>query len=233
MSSSAWRVSTASNSTHSSAIPDLENTFPYWIAEYEIDLIVVGTCGRRGLQRSLLGSTPELVLQIASCPVLTVGPKVNLSRHFKLAFDKILFPAELGPHSGAGLPYALALASERRARLTLLHVLPEDSCRYRDRSGILRFAMDELQRLLPNEASTFCRPEFAVDAGEAGEQIVRFARSEQPDVIVMGVPPVGESAVQMRASVTYRVISSAACPVLTVRDEIRNDSASRSRGAHA
>jgi hypothetical protein len=46
----------------------------------------------------------------------------------------------------------------------------------------------------------------------------------------MGVPPVGEYAVQMRASVTYRVISSAGCPVLIVRDEIKNDSASRGRG---
>jgi hypothetical protein len=49
----------------------------------------------------------------------------------------------------------------------------------------------------------------------------------------MGVPPVGEYAVQMRASVTYRVISSAGCPVLIVRDEIKNDSASRGRGANA
>jgi nucleotide-binding universal stress UspA family protein len=212
---------------------DVPNAVPQWIAEYGIDLIVVGTCGRSSMQRSLLGSTPELVLQIASCPVLTVGPKVNLSRQFKLAFDRILLPAELGPHSGAGLPYALALAGERSARLTLLHVLPQDSCRYRDRTGILRFVMDELKKLLPDEASTLCKPEFAVDAGEAGEQIVRFARDEQQDVIVMGLPPVAESALQMRAVVTYRVISSAVCPVLTVRDEIRTDLASRSRGTQA
>jgi nucleotide-binding universal stress UspA family protein len=212
---------------------DLENAVPHWIAEYGINLIVVGTHGRRGLQRSLLGSIAELAVHSALCPVLTVGPRVNVPRQFKLAMDRILFPAELGPHSGAGLPYALALASERSARLTLLHVLPEDSLRYRDRSNILRFAMDELKKLLPHEASTLCKPEFAVDAGDAGEQIVRFARDEHPDVIVMGLPPVPESAVQMRASVTYRVISSAACPVLTVRDEIRNDPASRGRGAHA
>ena len=206
--------------THS----ELESAVSHWIAEYDINLIVVGTCGLRGLQRSLLGSTPELALQSALCPVLAVGPKVRLPRQFKLAFDRILFPAELGPHSGAGLPYALALASERSARLTLLHVLPEDSCRYRDRSSILRFAMDELKKLLPDEASTLCKPEFAVDAGDAGEQIVRFARDEQADVIVMGLPPVAESAVQMRASVTYRVISSAVCPVLVIRDGVGTDS---------
>jgi nucleotide-binding universal stress UspA family protein len=197
---------------------ELENAVPQWIAEYGINLIVVGTHGRRGLQRSLLGAIAELAVQSALCPVLTVGPGVNVPRQFKLAIDRILFPLELGPHSGAGLPYALALASERSARLTLLHVLPEDSLRYRDRSSILRYAGDELKKLLPDEASTFCKPEFAVDAGEAGEQIISFARAENPDVIVMGLPPVAASAVQMRSSVTYRVISSAGCPVLTIRD---------------
>jgi nucleotide-binding universal stress UspA family protein len=203
---------------------DFESAVPHWITEYGIDLIVVGTQGRGGLQRSLLGSTAELALQSALCPVLTVGSNINVPRRFKLAFARILFPVGLGPHSGAVLPYALALASERSARLTLLHILPEGSCQYRDRSGIFRFAMDELKKLLPDEASTFCKPEFAVDAGEAGEQIVRFARDEQPDVIVMGLPPVAESVVKMRAGVTYRVISSAVCPVLTIRDEVGIDS---------
>lgn len=191
---------------------------PHWIAEYGIDLIVAGTCGRRGVQGSLLGSTAELAVQSALCPVLTIGPRVNVRRLFKFAFDRILLPAELGPRSGAALPYALALAGERDARLTLLHVLPEDSWQYRDRTGILCFAMNELKKLLPEQASTICRPEFAVDAGEAGEQIVRFARNEQADLIVMGLPPVPESTVQMRAGLTYRVISLATCPVLTIRD---------------
>jgi nucleotide-binding universal stress UspA family protein len=196
---------------------DFQNAVRHWTTMYGIDLIIVGTQGR--LQRSLLGPTAELALQHAFCPVLTIGPNVKVHRPFKLMLDKILFPAELGPQSGLGLPYALALASQWNAQLTLLHVLPEESCRYRDRSSILRFAMDELQKLLPGDANVFCKPEFAVDAGEAGEQIVRFASREQSDVIVMGLPPVFESAAQMRASVTYRVISSAACPVLTIRDK--------------
>jgi nucleotide-binding universal stress UspA family protein len=83
--------------------------------------------------------------------------------------------------------------------------------------------VDELKKLLPDEASTLCNPEFAVDAGDAGEQIVRFARDEQADVIVMGLPAVAESAAQMRASVTYRVISSAVCPVLTIPDRVAVD----------
>jgi nucleotide-binding universal stress UspA family protein len=207
---------------------DFESAVPHWIAEHGIDLIVIGTHGYRGLQRSLLGSTAELAVQSALCPVLTVGPKVTVPRQFKLAFDRVLFPAELGPHSGAGLPYALALASEQNSKLTLLHVLPEDSWQYRDRKGILRFAMDELEKLLPSEARAFCKPEFAVDSGEAGEQIVRFARDEQPDVIVMGLPPI-----QMRAGVTYRVISSAVCPVLAVRNLIATDSFSRTQGTQA
>src|SRR4029077_7866764 len=197
---------------------DFESAVPHWITEYGIDLIVVGTQGRGRLQRSLLGSTAELALQNAFCPVLTVGPNVNVPRQFSLAFDNILFPTDLRPNSEAVLAYALGLASERNARLTLLHVLPEDSWQYRDRRGILRFTIDELQKLLPEATNTLCRPEMAVDSGEAGEQILRFARNEHTDLIVMGMHCVAEPSCEMRTGVSYRVISSAACPVLTTRN---------------
>jgi nucleotide-binding universal stress UspA family protein len=199
---------------------DFESAVPYWIAEYGIDLIVVGTHWRSRLQQSLLGSTAEFAVQSALCPVLTIGPHVDVSRQFELAFDKILFPTDLGPQSGTAVAWALALASQRNARLTLLHVLPEESRQYRDRTGILRFVMDELQKHLPQDAGTLCKPELAVDSGEAAEQILRFARDERSDLIVMGLPRVAKSACQMRTGVTYSVISSAVCPVLTIRDGV-------------
>jgi len=47
------------------------------IAENEVDLLVVGTHGRTGLGKLLLGSVAENILRHAQCPVLTVGPKVS------------------------------------------------------------------------------------------------------------------------------------------------------------
>ncbi|MFB6141052.1 MAG: universal stress protein [Halosimplex sp.] len=43
-----------------------------YVDESDIDLVVMGTHGRRGLERSVLGSTTESVLRRASVPVLAV-----------------------------------------------------------------------------------------------------------------------------------------------------------------
>lgn len=197
---------------------DLEAAVPHWISEHAIDLIVLGTHGRHGIERFLLGSTSEWVVRSAMCPVLTVGPHVDVPRLFRLAIGKILFPCALGGRRSAlALQRALSLAQEQCGQLTLLHVLPAQSRNYQDRTRVLRFTLNELQNLLPPGTSNWCRPELAVDAGEAGERILLHARHERPDLIVMGLPrkPEGESG----GGITYRVISSALCPVLTVPEE--------------
>ena len=78
---------------------DFEVAMSHWISEHGIDLIVVGTHGRNGVQRFLLGSTSEVVLHNATCPVLTIGPHVDAPRIFSLTLDNILFAAELAQWS--------------------------------------------------------------------------------------------------------------------------------------
>jgi nucleotide-binding universal stress UspA family protein len=195
---------------------DFEVAVSHWIAERGIDLVVIGTHGRKAAQRFLLGSTSEAVLANALCPVLTVGPQVRVPRLFNLTLEKILFAASLGKRCSQALAYALSLARERCAHLTLLHVLPGESRNYRDRARVLRFTIDELQKLLPAEALGWCRPELAVDAGAIDERIVLHAQTEQPDLIVMGLPRDSDFSANSNTGVNYRVISAAPCPVLSV-----------------
>ena len=195
---------------------DFEVAMSHWISEHGIDLIVVGTHGRSVVQRFLLGSTSEVVLRNATCPVLTIGPHVKARRIFSLTLDKILFAAELAARSNPAIEYALALAAERHAQLTLLHVLPEDSRNYPDRTRVLRFAMDEMQRLLPDNASSSCKTELAVDAGDPAERIVQHARDEKADLIVMGLAGNSDFTVKGSSGVTCRVTGAAPCPVLAV-----------------
>jgi len=193
----------------------LEVAIPHWVAEYGIDLIIMGTHGRRGIQKFLLGSTSDWVVRNALCPVLTVGPHLNLPRQFNLAINNILLPVELaGVRPGLSLSYALSLAEEQWARLVLLHVLPEESRDYHDRTRVLRFTLDQLQKLLPPEANQRCRPEFAVDEGGTGERILAHANSESPDLIVLALRQ-GKTA-GAGSETEYQIISSAPCPVLTV-----------------
>jgi nucleotide-binding universal stress UspA family protein len=201
---------------------DFETAVSHWIAKHGIDLIVIGTHGRKSAQQFLLGSTSETVLDNALCPVLTIGPQVDVPRLFNLTLDKLLFATGLGRQSQRALAYALALARERHARLTLLHVLPEESRSYHDRTRVLRFTMDELQQLLPPDADDWCKPELAVDAGNPGERIVLHAQSEKPDLIVMGLPRQDPLSVTgSPPCVNHRVVSSAPCPVLSVPEELK------------
>src|SRR6266849_3585721 len=88
----------------------VEAAFPRWIEENGIDLVVVGTHGRKGLQRFLLGSTAEFVFRNATCPVLTVGPHVAVRPYSDFKVENVLFPTDLGPHAEYGASYALFFA---------------------------------------------------------------------------------------------------------------------------
>jgi nucleotide-binding universal stress UspA family protein len=194
---------------------DFEAAMSHWISQLGIDLVVAGTHGRRGVQRLLLGSTSEMVLHNAPCPVLTVGPNVEVPRLFSLNLENILFATDLAEQAQHVLGYALSLARGKCARLMLLHVLPEESRDYPDRLGVLSFVLNEAERLLPPQANKFCKPEFAVDAGPTAERIVSHAQNQHADLIVMGRRRT-ESFSLKSPGVTHKVICTAHCPVLSV-----------------
>jgi len=94
------------------------------IQREKADLLVLGTRGRGGLKKLTLGSVAEEVLQLASCPVLTVGPHVPPADSGTVEFKRILFATDFGPASAKALPYALSLAVDYQAKLVLLHMMP-------------------------------------------------------------------------------------------------------------
>jgi nucleotide-binding universal stress UspA family protein len=96
------------------------------IFQKQVDLVVVGTHGRRGTEKVLLGSVAEQVFRDATCPVLTVGPysyresRVDLTGEIRT----YLFATDFGETSRRALPQAVSLASQTNAGLSLLHVVP-------------------------------------------------------------------------------------------------------------
>ncbi|HLW51561.1 MAG TPA: universal stress protein [Candidatus Angelobacter sp.] len=197
---------------------DVQIAFPKWIEEHGIDLVVAGTHGYRGLQRFLMGSTAEFIFRNSTCPVLTVGPHVAIRPYNGFKADSILFPTDLGPHSEAAVTYALSFARENHAKLTLMHVVSLDEAFQHDRSQLIANARRALEGLLPHDAEEWCSPEIVVEVGDPALEVADFADKERPDLIVLGLPPNKEFSAHFRTGVTYKVISSAPCPVLTVRD---------------
>ena len=193
------------------------------LKEHEIDLIVLGTHGRTGLQKALLGSSAEEVFRRARVPVLTIGPGVRNGAHWGGRFRCVLFATDFNAVSTVAGAYAVLLAQENQARLILLHILskPPRVKTGRSRQLPIAEAMHQLHELVPPEAELWCRPEAMVQHGDPAEQILATANECGADLIVLGVRGLDALtgvAKHLNRAIAYDVVAHAPCPVLTVRD---------------
>jgi nucleotide-binding universal stress UspA family protein len=192
------------------------------LKQREIDLIVLGTPGRTGVQKLLLGSSAEEVFRRAHVPVLTIGPAVQSGAHGRGRFRSVLFATDFNASSIAGAPYAVSLAQENQARLTLVHVLPKCKPGKPERDGgrSVAEALHQLQELVPPEAELWCRPEAMVQHGDPAQQILAAAKQCEADLIVLGVRGMDHlagAAVRVDRAIAYKLVVNARCPVLTLR----------------
>jgi nucleotide-binding universal stress UspA family protein len=190
----------------------------------KVDLIVLGTHGRSGAGRLMLGSVAEEILRRARCPVLTLGPKALDAKiaatQCGVGARRILYATDLSPESRAAAPFALSMTEQNQAKLILLTVLEEPVCDpIQDQEHVLAYVRGELNRIVPEDVRSCCQPECLVELGSAAERILEASRAVDADIIVMGARSAGEhlfAATHFATSTIHQVIAGAACPVLTV-----------------
>jgi nucleotide-binding universal stress UspA family protein len=185
------------------------------IGEHDIGLLVVGTHGRTGARKLFMGSIAEKIFRQAGCPVLTVGPNVVRQQKSVAEFNQILLATSFGEESQAAASYAVSLAQEHQARLSLLHVLGTISPESNSNLPIRR-----LQELVSPDTKLWCHPEYFIQRGPPAERILQFSEAQGVDLIVMGVHPAygAVSAVTHLVHTTAQhIVAHATCPVLTVR----------------
>lgn len=190
------------------------------------DLLVMGTHGRGGFEHLLLGSVTERVLRTIHVPVLTVPPPVE--RVGSVLYKTIVCPIEFSDPSTRALEYAVSLAEETDGRLILLHVIEG----FIDKATIAEVghfnvpeyyrhleedAMARLKAAVPAEARVWCRPDERLAFGKPYREILRVAKEEKAELIVMGVHGKGVLNRRLLGSTTHRVVREATCPVLTLR----------------
>lgn len=194
--------------------------------KWKIDLIVLGTHGRRGLQKLLLGSVAEDIFRHAPCPVMTIGPQV-IHRMGPEDLRHILYATDFGEDAGRALPYALSLAEEHHAKLTLLHAAPPepdvvqlwDALPAIEKAEAQARAEAELRRLIPEDAALVTHPDYQIEFGDPASVIVNTANRIDADVIVLGVKRPMPLSTHLHSGTAYRVVCEAQCPVLTVGHE--------------
>jgi nucleotide-binding universal stress UspA family protein len=182
-----------------------------------IDVIVVGTHGRRGLKKALTGAVADEVLHLARSPVLTVGPQC---RGIPPAHKpkRILYATDFSADSVRALGYAASLAETFEASLVPTYVASQIA---EDPSATTRFEQFFEERLQELWAGQISRApvEYRVKFGTPADGILQAAAEEKVDLIVMGVRGAGSliRATQHLGTTADRVVSESCCPVLTVR----------------
>jgi nucleotide-binding universal stress UspA family protein len=191
------------------------------IEKCHTDLIVLGTRGRSGTGKLLLGSTAEEVFRRSPCAVLTIGPHAHANPPRGGEFREIVYATDFSPESSAAARYAISLAQEFQAHLTLVHVIAEEKPGDLILPGeLLESSERRLHELVPAEAELWCVPQFAVEQGPVAEKILEVAETRKADLIVLGVHrPSGfpGAATHLSIATAHKVVTRATCPVLTVR----------------
>ncbi len=195
--------------------PELEQM----IQQNDVELVVVGTHGREGLKKLLLGSAAEEVLRLARCPVLTVGPHVKPETLENGRLQRVLCATDLGSGSLHALPMALWLAEQNQAALTVVYAVSSDVIATEFGPVTLpeqriEDAREEVRQLLPPEVHAG----IVVETGYPAEVIVEAARQQDASLIVMGLHHHSSFvATRLPWTTAHRVVCDAPCPVMTVR----------------
>jgi nucleotide-binding universal stress UspA family protein len=189
-----------------------------------VDLIVLGTHGRTGAEKLLLGSVAEEIFRRSPVPVLTIGPGVRSSVQNGGQFHRALFATDFSSESLAGAPYAVSFAQQNRARLLLLFVMPNPSPSNESEKKLFDLsvaeAMHRLYEIVPRDAHLDPTPEVGVEFGDPADRIVEAAKQRGADIIVIGVRSAAShlgAATHLQRAIAHKIVAYAPCPVLTVR----------------
>jgi nucleotide-binding universal stress UspA family protein len=191
------------------------------VTDEKVDLVVMGTHGRRSLARHLLGSVTEGLLRRVPVPILTIshrGTQQHADSPFTVPFRRILYATDLSEEGlSGGLHYCTDLARTLGARLTLLHVmhLPETPA-FDDEATLQAQRMGDLHKAVQREHGEDLHVTTEVLRGTPHREILKYAESAETDLIVINLQSKGLLERTLLGSTAERVIRSAHIPVLSI-----------------
>lgn len=195
------------------------------------DLLVVGTHGRTGVGRVLVGSVADRIVRSAPRPVVTVRPQPSATRPARMG--RILYATDFSPTAKSAWPWVQALAGATGAAVDFLHITAQpvpDRHLSPELIGRMAALLDEQGQ---SEAERFLqqserdqpgrlpreRVQVLIGRGVVEEQIVHWAQARGADLIVMGTHGRSGLLRWMLGSVAHHLLQTAPCPVLTVGPE--------------
>jgi nucleotide-binding universal stress UspA family protein len=185
------------------------------IEDLKPEIVVMGTHGRRGVERWFMGSTTEKLMRHSPVPLITIsaGEKAEAPR-----FNRILVTTDFSDGTSDALAYAFSVAQENESKITLLHVIhdvtADVSGKYRE--SLIEGVQKQLEALVPPEAWTWCDVSTQVEVGVPYRIISRVLEDEKIDLLVMNIHGKGMLDRALLGSTAERVVRIARCPVMLI-----------------
>lgn len=214
------------------------NAINIYCSEKDIDIVVMGTHGRRGMERLMkqstqvhgtgryfLGSVAEAVVRTAPCSVFTVREKSPL-KSFKSYLKKIVVPVELLGQETEALQFAMDMAAFYEVQLEILHVVEEweVSPHYEARNVLVfdqrnheKIVLEKLKELIEKEKRAEVFVEFVVLKGDPATEILRHIQGRNDDIVILTANEVAGHWQEGKGSTIERIVRAAGCPVITVK----------------
>jgi nucleotide-binding universal stress UspA family protein len=197
-------------------------------ADPEVDLVVMGTHGRTGFRRVLLGSVAEKIVRLAPCSVLVVRGRAAAPPH-----RHVLCPVDFSDGSKHAVELAAALAARDGVKVTLVHVLqlptvhtPELSLPsyLEDIEGAVARNLDEWAGIVRAKAKV--PVETRTLYGSPGAEILTALDADPSvDLVVVGSHRRRGLERLLLGSVAEQVVRHAPCPVLVARKRAAGEAA--------
>ena len=199
-------------------------------ANKNADLIVMSTHGRSGFRRLALGSVAERVLHNATIPLLLVREGAALQTTNPI--EHLLVPLDGSSFAERSIPLAVELSTQTGATLTMLRVVQDLDAQNKQiifkseeaaEEAVTQWKLlatrylDELAKGIKAEG---VKVSSMVLSGDPENLIGTIAETLPADLIVMSTH--GRSGVSrwVYGSVANKVLRTASCPVLLVRNEV-------------
>ncbi len=192
-----------------------------YVADHDIDLVVMGTHGRTGVERYLLGSVTEKVVRLSDVPVLTVREADGDDARYP--YDDVLVPTDGSEAAAAAVDPAVDIAHRYGARLHALSVVDQMAMGVDVRSEAVMEALEDSARSALDAVeeraigSSVSAVETTVEYGNPFREIRSYVTEHDIDLIVMGTH--GRDSIEryLLGSVTEKLVRTSSAPVMTVR----------------
>jgi nucleotide-binding universal stress UspA family protein len=186
------------------------------VEDKRIDLVIVGSKGRTGVNQLVLGSVAEAAVRHLRCPVLIVGPKC---KDIDSPPRSLILAADYPHYSLRPAQYAAAIARDAGAALTVVHVLPKEQDGNED-LNLRKRVVETLGQFMPTDINQMNRVRIEVVAGNPASEILSLANRMKAGLIVLGARERGAMADHAPWATMSEVIHDARCPVLAVQEHL-------------